>query len=104
MGTHSLSTVLGRYAHSAREINLVIQQCEHALIRRGPRVVWHNWRMLYDAFDSDTSAEDSSGSGSGARTLLEKCVCLFSVSYPLSGEDTRRGSSEELDRLLVCFL
>lgn len=46
----SLNTVLGRYACSAREIHLMIQQCEHAPIRQGPRVVWHNWRWLYDEF------------------------------------------------------
>ena len=55
-GLTLLETVLGRYAQTARKIYLSIQQCEHAPIRRGPRVVCYNWRWIDHWLESDTES------------------------------------------------
>ena len=42
----SLNTVLARFACSACDIRLLIQQRDYVPMGRGPRVVWHIWRAI----------------------------------------------------------
>ena len=55
----SLNFVLGRYACSAREIHLLIQQRDHTSLGRGPRVVWHNRRAIDPGSNSESGSEAS---------------------------------------------